>query len=117
MGGAGGIFHFPFVANVFPLCSHQVFNEFTIGSVMLIHAPNMFPSVFPITPHFYPICFGKYCHPFPCIGGPKEKNFQILQNRIIKFWGVPIVLEVFGDGPIKPASCQKKRRKLGMHPI
>jgi hypothetical protein len=47
---------------------------------------------------------------------PKEKNFKILQNRIIKFWGVSIVLEVFGDGPMKPASCQKKK-KLGVHPI
>ncbi len=84
---------------------------------MLIHAPNMFPNVFPIAPHFYPICFGKYCHPFPCIDGPKEKNFKILQNIIIKFWGVSIVLEISGDGPIKLASCQKKKKTLGMHPI
>jgi hypothetical protein len=76
----------------------------------------MFPNVLPIAPHFYPICFGKYCHPFPSISGPKEKNFKTLQNRIIKIWGVSIVLEVFGDGPIKPASCQKKN-KLGTHPI
>jgi hypothetical protein len=85
MGGVGGIFHFPFVPNVLPLCSHQNFNEFIIGSVILIHAPNMFPNVFPIALHFYPICFGKYCDPLPCIGGPKEKNFKILQNKIIKF--------------------------------
>ncbi len=77
---------------------------------MLIHAPNVFPSVFSIAPHFYPICFGKYFPPFPCISGPKEKNFKILQNIITKIWGVSIVLEVFGDGPIKPASCQKKEK-------
>ncbi len=76
---------------------------------MLIHPPNMFPNVFPIAPHFYPICFSKYCHPFPCIDGPKE-NFKIFQNRIIKFWGVFVVLENFGDGPIKLASCPKKEK-------
>jgi hypothetical protein len=73
--------------------------------------------VFSITLHFYPICFSKYCCPFPCIDGPNEKNFKILQNRIIKFWGVSIVLEVFGDGPIKPSSCPKKRKNLGCTPI
>jgi hypothetical protein len=66
--------------------------------------------VFSIAPHFYPICFGKYFPPFPCISGPKEKNFKILQNIITKIWGDSIVLEVFGDGPIKPASCQKKEK-------
>jgi hypothetical protein len=30
--------------------------------------PDMFPKEFPITPHFYPICFGKCCPPFTYIG-------------------------------------------------
>ncbi len=41
--------------------------------------PDMFPKVFPIALHFYPICFGKCCPPFTCIAGPKLRN-SILQN-------------------------------------
>jgi hypothetical protein len=26
--------------------------------------PNVFPNMFSIVPHFYPICFGKCCPPF-----------------------------------------------------
>jgi hypothetical protein len=42
------------VLTMFPLSSHQV--------------PNMFPNMFHIATHFYPICFGKFWnlefHPF-----------------------------------------------------
>jgi hypothetical protein len=31
----------------------------------------MFLKEFPIAPHFYPICFCKYCSPFTYIGGHK----------------------------------------------
>jgi len=33
---------------------------------------DMFPKGFPISPHFYPICFGKCCPSFTCIDGPRE---------------------------------------------
>ncbi len=38
------------------------------------------PKKFPIAPHFYPICFGKYCPPFTYIGGPKWR-ISILWNK------------------------------------
>jgi hypothetical protein len=48
MGVARGTFHFPFVPNVFPFCSHQVLNEFTIGSVYVDprsqHVPQCVPN-------------------------------------------------------------------------
>jgi hypothetical protein len=44
------------------------------------------------------------------------KGEELLNTIIIKFWGVSIVLKVFDDGPIKLASCQKKRKNLGCTP-
>jgi hypothetical protein len=38
------------------------------------------PKEFPITPYFYPTCFGKCWPPFIYIGGPKGRN-SVLQNR------------------------------------
>jgi hypothetical protein len=38
---------------------------------------DMFPKEFPVTTHFYPICFGKCCPPFTFIGGPKGRNWLI----------------------------------------
>jgi hypothetical protein len=40
----------------------------------------VFPNMFSIAPHFYPICFGKCCPHFTYIAGPKGRN-SILQNR------------------------------------
>jgi hypothetical protein len=45
---------------------------------------DVFPKEFPIAPHFYPICFGKCCPPFTCVGGSKGRN-SILQNRTLYF--------------------------------
>jgi hypothetical protein len=36
---------------------------------------NMFPKEFPITPPFYPICFGKCCPPFTYIMRAKGEGF------------------------------------------
>jgi len=46
------------------------------------------PDMFPIAPHFYPICFGKCCPPFTFIAQPKGRNF-ILQNRRFYFGEPP----------------------------
>ncbi len=58
-------FHFALVPNGFPS-----------GSPFL----NVFPNMFSIAPHFYPICFGKCFPPFTHVGGRKGRN-AILQNR------------------------------------
>ncbi len=50
--------------------------------------PNMFPNLFFIAPHFYPICFGKCCPPFTYIGAPKGMN-SILQDRTFYFGEPP----------------------------
>jgi hypothetical protein len=39
--------------------------------------PNVFPNMFSIAHYFYPICFGKYCPPFICFCGAKEKELKI----------------------------------------
>ncbi len=48
IGAARRTFHFPFVLNVFPFCSHQVLNEFTVGSVYVDprsqHVPQCVPN-------------------------------------------------------------------------
>ncbi len=61
-------FHFSLVPNAFTVCSLQV--------------PKMFPKMFSIAPHFYPICFGECCPLFTYIVGPRGRN-SIFQNRTI----------------------------------
>jgi len=41
--------------------THYVPFKFPMGSHQVL---NMFPKMFSIAPHFYPICFGKCCPPF-----------------------------------------------------
>jgi len=72
---------------------------------MFPQVPNVFPNMFSIAPHLYPICFGKCCPPFTYTGGPKGRRNSILQNRSFYF-----------GGPIKLACC-KKEKKLGRHLI
>ncbi len=50
--------------------------------------PNVFPNMFFIVPHFYPICFGKCCPLFTYIGGPKGRN-SMLQSRSFYFGQPP----------------------------
>ncbi len=42
--------------------------------------PNVFPNMFFIAPHFYPICFDKCCSPFTYITAPNGM-YSNLQNR------------------------------------
>ncbi len=53
-------FHFSLVPNMFPSSFHQVPNMFP-----------RFPSVFPIAPHFNPICFAQSPPLLTYIAGPK----------------------------------------------
>ncbi len=81
--------YFPQVPKVFPLCSLQVPNRFTSGSkfvpqVLSVLTKHVLQST---SSHFYPMCLGKCCPPFTCIGGPKGKN-SILQNRTFYFGSV-----------------------------
>ncbi len=66
----------------------------------------------PITPHFYPICFGKCCSPFTYILGPKGKIF--VQNKTFYFGEPPWFQFFFSDGPkFKLTHCKKKKIGLG----
>jgi hypothetical protein len=49
-GGKGFFFIFP----LFPMCFHYVPSKFPMGSHQIL---NMFPNMFSVAPHFYPICF------------------------------------------------------------
>jgi hypothetical protein len=75
-----GAFLFALVPNVFSLCSLQVRNGFLSGSQYVPQVLNVFPNMFSIARHFYPLCFGKCCRPFTYIGGPKGRN-STLHNR------------------------------------
>jgi hypothetical protein len=67
--GGGGNF-FSLVPNVFPLCSIY---RFPSGFQYVPQVPNLFPNMFSIALHFYPICFGKCCPPFsPIWVGQRE---------------------------------------------
>jgi hypothetical protein len=89
----------------FPMDTHQV--------------ANMFPNMFSIAPHFYPICFGRCCPSFTNIVGPTGRN-SILQNRTFTFYfgGASIVSFFWSDGTNKLACCEKKKKiEIGRHPI
>jgi hypothetical protein len=90
-GGGKDFFHFSLV----PMCSHYV-----------PQVPNVFCNMFSITPHFYPICFGKCCPHFTCIGGSKGTN-HANKNRTIN-WIFSIISFFLSYGPIKLARCKKK---------
>jgi hypothetical protein len=66
-----------FDAGFFLLFSFEGGGGFTAESSQF---SDMFPKGFPISPHFYPICFGKCCPPFTYIHGPKRENSMFL-NR------------------------------------
>jgi hypothetical protein len=73
-----------------------------------VQVPDMFLKVFPIAPHFYPICFGKCCCPFTCVGGSKGRN-SIFENGTLYFLHRFVFFFKFGsDGQIKLAHCKKK---------
>jgi hypothetical protein len=96
-----------FVFPWFPMCSHYVPFKFPSGCEYVPQVPNVFPNMFSIAPHLYPICFGKCCPPFTYIAGPKERN-SILQNRSFSLWGLnKFWLVAKGGGG--------KKRKLNPH--
>jgi len=79
--------------------------------------PNIFPNIFSIPPHFYPICLGKWCPPFTYIGGPKERNCRI-QNRTFCIGESPLFLffGVMGQSNWHVAK-KNKSKELGRHLI
>jgi len=84
VGGREGFFIFA----RFPMCSYYVPFKFPMGFQDVPQFRNVFPNMFSISPHFYPICLGKWCPSFTYIGGPKGRNF-ILQNRAFCFGESP----------------------------
>jgi hypothetical protein len=100
-GGGGGRDFFSF----FPAsqCVHTMF----LSSSQWV--PNIFPNIFSIPPHFYPICLGKWCPPLTLIGGPKGRNCTV-QNRAFCFGESPLFLFFWSDEPIKLARRQKKKK-------
>ncbi len=71
--------------------------------------PNIFPNIFSIPLHFYPICLGKWCPPFTYIHGPKGRNC-IVQNRAFCLGESPLFFFFLSDGPIKLARRQKRKK-------
>jgi hypothetical protein len=78
--------------------------------------------MFPIAPHFYPICFAQSSPHFTYISRPKGMH-PIFRYKFL-LWRVFKVSVIFlGDGPIKMIHCPKKKEKkkkkkveLGRHP-
>jgi hypothetical protein len=81
--GWGGFFP---ILPWFSMCSHHVPNEFSSGFQYVPQVPNVFPNMFSIAPHFYPICFAKCCAPFTYIAGPNGRNFLLWGVSIVLFW-------------------------------
>jgi hypothetical protein len=69
----------------------------------------MFSKKFQITPHFYPICFGKCCPAFTYIGGPKVGTayFKIEPSTLES----PIVSFILSDQSNR--LCKKRKMNLG----
>jgi len=80
---------------------------FPSGSHYVPQVPNVFSHMFSITPHFYPICFGKCSPLFTYIGGPKERN-SIFQNKTF-YSGEPPYLFIFQWWANQIGSLQKHK--------
>jgi hypothetical protein len=93
----------------FRKCSHCVPNGFSSGSQYVPQIFNVFPNMFSIAPHFYPLCLGECCPPFTDIGGRKGRN-SILQNRRFYFVKASIVALFLSDGPVKWVCCKKLKK-------
>jgi hypothetical protein len=95
MGEWAGFFWgcFQCIATKFSLCSHQV--------------PNVFPNIFPTTPHFVPydlpnsFSWNLYRWAWDLYVYMSGVNVSIC-------WRVSKVLELFCNGPIKKAHCTKR---------
>ncbi len=73
---------------------------------------DMFPKEFIITPHFYPICFGKCCPAFTYIPGPKGRSSR-LHNRTFH---LAEATEFFCSLGVM-VHCKKTKIELGRHLI
>jgi hypothetical protein len=95
-------FHFSLVPSVFSSCSLYVPNGFPSG-------PQCVPKhVLPA--HLYPICFGKCCHPFTYIGGPRGGTLYFkIEPSTLGSLGSLIFLS---DGPIKLACCKWRQARI-----
>ncbi len=72
-----------------PVMGEDFFSVFLGSQCVLTRLPSssqwvpiLFPNMFFIAPHFYPICFGKCCPLFTYIDAPKG-IISVLQNRTI----------------------------------
>jgi len=73
-------------------------------------APNVFPNMFSIAPHFYPICFGNVVLLSPIYLGQRGGTLYFkIETSILVAFRVHFHLS---DGPIKLAGCKKKKLNL-----
>jgi len=72
---------------------------------------HMFPKKFQITPHFYPICFGKCCPPHLYKWAKGGELYTSKWNLL--FWRASIVSFILSDGPVKLAHCKRIKMNLG----
>ncbi len=100
-GGGGGRDFFSFLP-----ASQGVHTMFLSSSQWV---PNIFPNIFSVPPHFYPICLGKCCPPLTFIGGPKGRNCT-LQNRALCF-GESALFLFFGVMGQSNWHVAKKKKK------
>jgi hypothetical protein len=100
-GGMGGRDFFSF----FP--ASQCVRTMFLSSSQWV--PNIFPNIFSIPLHFYPICLGKWCPPFTYIRGPKGRNCTV-QNRAFCVGEYPlfILFGVMGQSNWHVAEKKKK---------
>jgi hypothetical protein len=77
--------------------------------------PNVFPNMFSIAPHFYPICFGKCCPPFTYVCGLNTGTFivQIEPSNLGSLHSF-ICFEWWAN---EIGSLQKTKIELGKHLI
>jgi hypothetical protein len=96
-GTGGGFFHFSFVPKML----------FSSSQWVPIRFPMCFPRVFPIPPHFNPICFAQSRPLLTYIGGPKEKTLNLfIESSIL---GSLHSLNLFLSWANQIGSLQKKR--------
>jgi hypothetical protein len=96
----------------FPMCSHYVTFKFPMGTSQYVpQVPNVFPNMFSIAPHFYPICFGNVVLLSPIYLVPREGTlyFKLETSFLVAF----IFHFHLSDGPNKLACCKKNKLNLG----
>ncbi len=101
-GGGGGVFSFF-------LCSQHVPCKFWMGSHQILNMfpgfPMCSPRVFPIAPHFNPICFAQSPPLLTYIDGPKGETLH-LSKESFNLGSLHSFNLFFCDGPIKSWTCE-----------